>query len=434
MTAPLAPLEKELSGHAGSQLYDPAPSVLPEDWVAPQPLTGSTRFLDAGPIHVTRNPIGDGYAWEPRFVCYGNYQLFGLALEEGNARRNAVGHQLVLDMDLRLTGTERFHVQFRPLGEDNSGGSFYQFNQPEGYVDRSHAEPDRYWVEAELHSLLAPWVSPLAALDYQLVAGKFPFALHNRLLMNDEMLGAVVSKNNIQLAHLSNLNVQLFVGWNDVDTFVDSDAHVYGIHVAADDRRAFYEATYAFAEHSVDSRRDSHFIGLSRTKFYGPLSLAGRAMFKWGDSTGRGDGQLFVLESNYTRLLDHHPMGVEYAVWYCNVFGASRGWNSIGGGGYNRLRTAFEVNPLVGISATAAPDDTWGIALGAQLFRHNEDESIVPEAAFQEVAGEPVLGIGMRYLRKVGPRTFVELVASFNLADDPDWERESVFASFTVLF
>ena len=111
----------------------------------------------------------------------------------------------------------------------------------------------------------------------------------------------------------------------------------------------------------------------------------------------------------------------------------NRGWNSIGGN-FNRLRTSFEVNPLIGIAANAAPDDAWGIALGAQLFRHHEDESIVPEVAFQQVAGDAVWGLGLRYLSKTGSRAFVEVLASFNLADDPQYNREGVFAAYTVLF
>jgi hypothetical protein len=444
----LLPLDEELWEHGGSYLFQPEGDRLhwpqsssaemlrlPESWQAPQPFTRFADFLGADPIVIEPYPRWPGgYAWEPRLVGYGAHQSFGFALEQNNRRQDVLGQQLLLDLDFQWTGTERVHLHFRPLGRRNTGGSYYQFSDPDGYVDNSVVGPQRYWLEAELHSLLGAYVDPFSPLDVNLVVGKFPFALHNSLLMNDEITGVVVSKNTIYAADLSNLNIQTFYAFEDVDTYVNNDSQLLGTHITAEHRRTLYEFTYAYVNHDGDNQRNAHFAGLSRTAFIGPLTLAGRALFKWGDESGAGAGQLFSVEANYSRILESRPLGIESAVLFCNAFRVSDGWTSLGGGNFNRLRTAFEVNPVIRIAAGTANTDTVGVASGVQLFRRNQDESFVPEVAFESPAGEVVWGVGLRYQRKTSARSFLETLGVLNFSDDPQFDREGAFLSHTILF
>ncbi len=450
---PLPPLEDELFWHGGSYLYCPEGDHLnwpgecdehahydllrlPEWWQKPRPVTHFAQFLGADPIHTYPNlqwPNG-GYSWEPRFVGYGGYQLFSFTFEQDNQRRDAIGHQLLVELDLRLTGTERFHVQFRPVGRNNTGGSYYQFSDPAGYVDNSTATPDRYWFEGEIASIFGGYVNPFKPADVHFVLGRFPFALHNTLLMNADLLGGVVNKNTIFLGDLSNLNIQLFGGREDVSAYTNAVGYVWGVNATADRKHAFYELTYAFKQHEFDSSRDAHYAAISRTQLYGTWVVAARAMAKIGDGGGIGSGQLFVVESNRTRYFDGQPLGVEYGVFYCNAFLATEGWSSIAGGNFNRLQSAFEVSPLVAISSGNTVSDNWGGSLGVQLFRHHADESIIPEIAFQSPLDVPVLGLGVRYLRKTSARTFFEVLGVRNFSDDPRFDRKGVFVAETILF
>ena len=453
-TQPALPaIEEELWHHGGSYLYQPEGDRLnwpgecaetpydllrlPECWQEPRPLTCFADFLgtDAVDVHPhLKWPGPCGYVWDPQFVGYGGYQSFAFALEQNDRRQDAVGSQLIIDLDLALTGTERFHVQFRPLSENGTGGSYYQFSDPEGFVNNTTIAPQRYWFEGEFHSIFGSYLDPFAALDHHFVVGQFPFALHNALLMNDEILGVAVNKNTIYFGPLSNLNVQMFYAFDEVSAFPSDDAQLYGIHVTADHRRVFYETTYAYVQHDWDTQRDAQYAAISRTTLVGAYTFAGRAMFKWGDEGGRGSGELAVLETNYTRIFDSQPAGVEYGVFYANAFLATEGWTPIAGSNFNRLRTAFETNPLIRIAANVQPADTAGIALGVQLFRCHEDESWIPELAYESRDGEPVWGYGLRYLRKVGPRSYVEVLGVHNFSDDPRFEREGIFASHNVIF
>ena len=446
----LPPLDEELFHHGGAQLYAPEGDRwnwpdeceshydllrLPECWEKPHPIEGHVEFLGPGPIDADPSlqlPHG-GYHLEPRFVGYGSYQLFGLAFEEGNRRQHGIGHHLLVELDLRLTGTERFHMQFRPLGRRNTGGSFYQFSDPSGYVNNATAEPDRYWFEGEFASIFGGKIDPFFPGDVHFVLGRYPFALHNNLLMNTDLLGAVINKNTIYLGTLSNLNVQLFAAREDVAAFAAANGYVYGTHITADHRHAFYEATFAFLQHESNSTRNAQFVAISRTQLYGPWVVAARAMAKFGDQGGTRDGQLFVLETNRTQYFNHHPFGLKYGVWYCNAFVATDGWNPISGGGFDRLRTSFEVNPLVSISAGNPVADNWGVSLGVQLFRNHEDESLVPEIAVQSPMDQTVFGCGLRYQRKTSSRSFLEVLGILNFSDDPRFERQGIFVGKTII-
>jgi hypothetical protein len=113
---------------------------------------------------------------------------------------------------------------------------------------------------------------------------------------------------------------------------------------------------------------------------------------------------------------------------------ATQGWNSLGGANFNRLQAAFAVNPLVRIAAGLPTSDTWGIAGGVQLFRRHEDESIIPEFAFQAPQGVPVWGVGMRYLRKTGRRTFFQAFAVANFSPQERFTRDGLFLCETIVF
>ncbi len=459
---PLPPLAEELRLHGGSYLYEPeggdrrlAPSHHSEDgshdhsqhlrlsegYRKPRPLTAFQKFLGSDAVHPRYGMqwFGEeGFQWEPRFVGYGSYEMFAIVLEEGGRRQDGIGHQLLIDLDLQLTGTERIHMQFRPLGKKNSGGSFLRLNDPMGYNDNSTLIPDRWWAEGEFYSIFSGlFDDPFPARDYHFVAGKFPFSLHNSLLINDDITGIAINKNTILWDPLSNLNLQAFYGFDDVDAFAGVASDVAGINATADYRHVFIEATYAHLQHSRDSGRNADYVAGSVTNFFGPLSLAGRALAKFGDESGRGDGQLYVLESNYTRTFEDRfacALGLESGVFYANIFKATSGWNSISGGNFDRLRSTFAVDPLVSIARARNPDDTVGGALGMQLFRHHEDESIVPEIAYEEPNGTPVWGLGLRYLRKIGRRTYLDANGVWTRSSDRSLEREGVFLSTFIVF
>lgn len=454
-TVYLPPLEQELAIHGGSYLNEsidtirrrhetdvehPPAEYLPESWRAPQPISLPYDYLAAHriPVHPFLKWCGpEGPMWEPRLVAAGAYEVFAAAYEQGGQRRDGIGHQLLLDLDYRLTGTERFHVQFRPFGKENTGGSFYQFNDPAGYIDNSTGVPQRWWFEGEVQSLVGGLIGdPRPQLDMNFVVGKFPFALHNALLINDEITGVVLAKNTFTSTPLSNLNTQVFYALDDVDVSF-GNTELAGVHFLSDYRHALIEATYAHVFDSNRADRAADYAALSVTQFFGPLTLAGRVMFKEGDAGGIGDGQLYVLESNFTRTPSdwiRDRTGIELTVSYLNLFKATSGWSPISGENFSRLQSLFTLNPLLTIAAGLGPTDTTGAAAGVQMFCHHQDASLTPEIAVQDVAGRTAWGIGLVGQQKLCARMFFELRGLKTWSSEPTLQREGAIASVFVIF
>lgn len=456
---PLPPLAEELQRFGGSSLYEAESELrstshghafeehvkhlrLPESIENSQPpVTAYQDFLGADPIAPWTGLkwFGDeGFQWEPRFVTHGSYEVFGLFLEQGGTRQDIVGHQLIVDLDLRLTGTERAHVQFRPLGRRNTGGSFFQLDDPTGYDDNSTGIPDRWWIEGEFNSLFAGLIDDdFTPLDYHITVGKVPYAVHNSLLINDEVTGVIVNKNTFLIPPLSNLNLQGFYFFDDVDTATPHSTELVGMHASADWRNAFIEGTVAYVSHSDDNSFDSRYAAISATQFFGPITVAGRALFKGGDEARTGDGALFVAESNLTRAMPHEVSchtGIDHAVIYGNFFKATSGWSPISGANFNRLRSTFSVDPLVRIGQGLNPADTVGASIGVQLFRDHEDESFTPEVAWEQPQGDSVWGVGLRWQRKLGPQIYLDAAGIVTWSDNPLLEREGLFVSTFVVF
>ncbi|MEN1680925.1 MAG: hypothetical protein AAGJ46_15155 [Planctomycetota bacterium] len=464
----LPPLRDTLAHHGGAHLYTPEgdafppcgaslpPSEgggrhpakrLPEWFQPPQPCTRFAEYLGADPIKLSPKswPGAGGYQWEPRFVAHGGYDAFGIAFREGDTGSDLVGHNLTLDFDLRLTGTERFHVQHRPIGEDGTGGSFYQFSDPDGYVDNSTAEPARVWFECELASVLSGWLTnPTVAYDLNLAVGKFLLQQHNTLLINDEVAGVILGQNNLLLPGASNLNARfywLFDDINSLDGFgegIGNDgltSNVLGADAAIDFRHAFIELTYAFRDHSRSRSGDAHYLAASATQFFGPATLTGRVLAKVAGAADR-DGQLYVLEWATHRALDRGllpELGCHHCVFYATGFYATPGWDPIASANFSRLRASFELNPLVQV-ARGDRDETPGVALGVQLFGPGENSSLTPELAYESPDGVSIFGAGLRWQRRTSVQSFVELRGLVNYSDHSPFDRDGVFASHHWVF
>jgi hypothetical protein len=64
----------------------------------------------------------------------------------------------------------------------------------------------------------------------------------------------------------------------------------------------------------------------------------------------------------------------------------------------------------------------------------NQDESIIPEFAYENRSSANVWGVGVRYRRKVMSRMFIEVNGVRNWSPNPAFERKGVFLSSTVIF
>lgn len=414
------------------------PGYLPEDFPKPRPLyTHWQGFLDPEPIRLYPRlhwPF-HGTQITPALAVYGSYNLFATAFEQAHDERIGIGHHLVIDADLSFGATERIHAQWRPFGEKNKGGSFLQLNDDVDYIDNSSALPQRLWLEADISEVMSGVIPDTAVADILITAGLFPFSLHNRLLIDDDVTGVIVSKNDLIVEPFSKILIQVFGAFDEVDAFA-SEQHIriFGTHWFVDWQSRNVEATYVRMMDETNSSRNQDYYALSLTQLLGLWNFAGRSLLQMGDDGRDGSGQLYVFESNYTRYFEHEILGFESLLLYATAFWASEGWQSISGGNFDRLRNTFSVNPLVRLSADPAGVENRGFALGTEFFALRKDLAVIPEVAVEFPADDEVVGLGTRVRRKLNKRSQLEVRGITSLTGADHLRRHGVFLELITFF
>lgn len=409
---------------------------LPEDYRKPRPLTFFQGFLDAEPIKLypKLHWPNHGHQIAPALTIYGSYSVFGAGYDDAAGPRAGFGHQLLIDVDLNLSATERIHAQWRPVGEKNSGGSLLQLNNDVRYVDNATPLPQRVWLEASLAEVFSGYIPDTVVADWLVTAGLYPYELHNRLLVNDDIVGVMLSKNTFIVEPFSNILVQGFVGFDEIDAFAnEDDVRMVGFHATADWRRRFLELSYVHLWDVTASNRNQDYVAFSVTQLLGPANIAGRILANIGDEGRDGGGQLYVLEGNWTReLISDRPF--ESLVVYTTAYWATEGWNPISGGNFDRLRSTFAVNPLVRLSAQNLGVESRGVAAGVECFGRHHDWAFIPEVAAEFQENRQTAGVGFRLRRQVGKRSQLELFGLTSVAGSTELRRHGLFLEWITFF
>lgn len=435
-----SPVEEELPPDTfviidGHDTAHPVP-YLPEGYQKPRPLTWLKGFLDPEPIQLYPNLhwFNHGHQITPALTVYGAYSVFGAGNEDNNQTRAGIGHQLLIDVDLSFGATERLHAQWRPVGEKNSGGSFLQLNNDVRYIDNATPLPQTIWFEGSVSEIFSGYIPDTVVADWALTAGLYPYQLHNQLLINDDIVGVMLSKDTFIFEPFSNILVQSFFAFDEIDAFSnEDDVRMAGAHVTADWQQRFIELTYIHLWDVTASDRNQEYLAASVTQLMGPLNIAGRFLANIGDEGRDGGGQLYVLEGNWTRLLDGCRL-FESVVVYSTAFWATEGWNPASGGSFDRLRSNFAVNPLVRLSVDNQGIETRGIATGAEFFGTHEDWAVIPEFAAEFPQDDEVFSFGCRLRRQIGKRSQVELRGLTSITDRDRLRRHGVFLEWITFF
>ncbi len=295
---------------------------------------------------------------------------------------------LNLDLDVQLTNTERFHLLFRPFDHGVSG-SPARFNratqwrpkrgqgQKTGSAHHLDFEPDRVWFEMQPFTWLSP--QDLVPVDINVAVGRIPLAFHNNYWWNEDFLGFSISKNNIYLPPLQNLNVITFWAFDELNSF--QEATVAGLGAFIDYRGYFIEATFAYAWDRT-KRNDRFFAGVSATKQIGLSGVSLRLMLNEdnGEQGGADLGALFVIETE-TRIFHESLYGGEVRL-YVNGFYATRNWAPVGGGNVARQGFLFQTDRSISIPALVNRGiDSGGGAIGV-IFNPEGTVTVTPELGF----------------------------------------------------
>ena len=334
-----------------------------------------------------------------------------------------------LDVDL-WTASDGRTEPTGPEVPEQSRASVVAFNEPGGWFDNGHVASSRFWFESEFLRGYDGWaVRGFPPRDHHF-AVPLSVALGHAPLMSDDLLGAAGDLGLVESEGRLNLRVFYAVGEGDAGGDIRSD--LIGTNLAADYRHLLLEAAYARLVDREDWSRDANYSAVSITRVFGRNTITGRMLGRWDEVGGKQGGQLYILESNYDHQFSGSPareLGVEHGLFYFNAFHVTKGWQPAPGSNFNRLRSSFEVDPLMVSAASIERREMTGVAAGIQLFRLDDNESFAPEVAVHAPSGSSMFALAVRYQRKTGCNSMFEVLGINSWSDDATLERSGLFLS-----
>ncbi len=371
----------------------------------------SGAYDESSTVLGKKNPLLPGLA------IYGDWRT-ALAYNKNNGKDIAqVATRLNLDVDFKITGTERIHAFFTPLQKNNQFTRF-EFGGSDGDGKENFEfdpEPQTLFLEGDFGSLYSGFSGREASFDLPFTVGLFPLFLQNGIWANDAILGGAVSfpAKNSQAFGLANFDVTLFAAFNDVDNAgiigADGDdnnnSNLFGATAFVDAFSGYIETGYGL----IDGRDDqegllTHFLTGAYTRRYSnTISNSTRVFANFGeDPQGDDDGLAIVSENS---LITRLPSTL---LPYANFFvGFGNPQPLVDGNGAGILKNVginFETDALTGYpKLDDSGSNAWGGAIGLQ-YLFDLDEQLVFEMAMVQAfdddgigAGDAQYGFGARY-------------------------------------
>jgi hypothetical protein len=351
----------------------------------------------------------------PGLAIYGDWRT-AIAYNSNNGKDIAqIATRLNLDVDFKITGTERIHAFFTPIQKNNK---FTRFEFGGGDGDRKFtaeldANPQTLFFEGDFGSLYSGFSGRPSSFDVPFTVGLFPLFLQNGIWANDAILGGAVSltaKNSKKLG-LANFDVTFFAGFDNVDNvgILGPDKHnanIYGLTTFIDAFGGYIEAGYGLLQGVDDPvmRLESptsirgldgqltHFVTAAYTRRYAnTLSNSTRVFANFGN--GVNDEGIAIISEN--SLISGLPSTL---IPYANFFvGFGNPQPLVDGNGAGILKNVginFETDALTGYpKLNDTGSNAYGGALGLQ-YLFNLDQQLVFEVATVQPFGEPIAGIG----------------------------------------
>lgn len=355
--------------------------------------------------------FGDKNRFFPQVLLFGDFRTALASNDLGGEEVTVLAAQLNLNLDIKLTGTERFHIFWKPL-EDGAEITRYEFARSGGREEKSvalfNADPVTAFFEGDLGAIYSNFTNTHAAFDAPVAFGRMPLLFQNGVWLEDAMIGvaATLPARHIGTLDVSNFDITVFAGFDEVTTpafrnnaggIADHAGDVYGAIGFFDTREGYLETGYAYVRDTRGGALDFsyHNVTAAFTRRYGGwLSNSVRVIANFGQSPGlnrkqTADGWLVLLENS---IVTHKPSTlVPYVnAWYGSDRPQSVARAGAAGGVLKNTGLAFETDGMTGfpkLDDTAA--DTYGAAVGVQ-YLFNLDRQIVVEAAALETRGGDV--------------------------------------------
>lgn len=407
---------------------------------APRPLLEIGREQYTSGIYDESSTfLGEKNPLLPGLSIYGDWRT-AVAYNNFNGKDIAqIATRLNLDVDFKITGTERLHAFFTPLQNGAAEFTRYEFGGADGndtFNDEFDLNPQTLFFEGDAGSIYSGFSGEEASFDLPFTFGLFPLFLQNGIWANDAILGAAVSlpaKNSAALG-LANFDITFFAAFDDVDNGgiigvgEDDDASLYGVTAFIDAFDGYIEAGYGL----IDGRDDeagllTHFVtGAYTRRYYNTVSNSTRVFANFGDAPG-GESDGFALISENSLITGLPSTLLPYANFFV---GAGNPQPLVDGNNAGILKNVginFETDALTGYpKLDDSGSDAFGGAIGLQ-YLFNLDQQLVFEVATVQPfandgigAQDPQYGFGVRYQVPIDRAWLFRADATYQILEGED--------------
>ena len=385
--------------------------------------------------------LGEKNPLLPGLAIYGDWRT-AVAYNSNNSKDIAqIATRLNLDVDFKITGTERIHAFFTPIQEDNKKFTRFEFGGGGGdekFNGEFDLDPQTLFFEGDVGSLYSGFSGKEASFDLPFTVGLFPLFLQNGIWANDAILGGAVSlpaKNSAALG-LANFDITFFAAFDNVDNAgiigADEDdnhlANLYGVTAFIDAFDGYIEAGYGLIQgRDEQDGLLTHFLTAAYTRrYYNTLSNSTRVFANFGnDPEGNSDGFAIISENS---LISGLPSTL---LPYANFFiGFGNPQPLVDGNGAGILKNVginFETDALTGYPKL---DDTGSNALGGAIglqYLFNLDQQLVFEVAMVQPfeddgigAKDAQYGFGVRYQVPIDRAWLFRADATYQIIEGAD--------------
>jgi len=368
------------------------------------PIELGRQQYTAGEYDESSTILGELNPLMPGLAIYGDWRT-AVAYNRNNGKDVAqIATRLNIDVDLKLTATERIHAQFTPLQRNNTEFTRFEFGGADGdgrFNFEFDPNPQTLFFEGDFGSLYSGFSGREAGFDLPFAVGLFPLFLQNGIWANDAILGGAVSlpaKNSAALG-LPNFDITFFAAFDNVNNagILGADKHnanVYGVTTFIDAFNGYIEAGYGLIQ-GVDGEVDgqlTNFVTAAYTRRYAnTISNSTRVFANFGN--GKDDEGFVIISEN--SLISGLPSTL---IPYANFFvGSGNPQPLVDGNGAGILKNVginFETDALTGYpKLNDTGSNAWGGAIGLQ-YLFNLDQQLVFEVATVQPFGEPITDIG----------------------------------------
>ena len=381
----------------------------------------------------------------PGLAIYGDWRT-AVAYNNNNGKDIAqIATRLNIDVDFKITGTERIHAFFTPI-QDNNVFTRFEFGGGDGdeqFNDEFDPDPQTLFFEGDFGSLYSGFSGKEASFDLPFTVGLFPLFLQNGIWANDAILGGAVTlpaKNSAALG-LANFDITFFAAFDNVDNAgniaadEDDNANLYGVTAFIDAFDGYIEAGYGLIQGRDERGRPSdalpdrrlHPALLQHLVELDPLvrELRGRPSRTSGRPRRGNDGFAIISENS---LISGLPSTL---IPYANFFvGFGNPQPLVDGNNAGILKNVginFETDALTGYPKL---DDTGSNAFGGAIglqYLFNLDQQLVFEVAMVQPfeddgigAQDAQYGFGVRYQIPINRAWLFRADATYQILEGDD--------------